>query len=232
VIAEARIAGVDQMVTVGIDVASSRRSAEIADSHDVLFSAGVHPNSAQEWSPKASNAIQTLLENRRGVAVGETGLDFYREGCPPDVQRAAFRDHIELARDAGVALVVHTRDSVSAALEELENANPPAAVVFHCWSGSVVDLTRALDLGAYISFAGNISFKSADALRSTAPLVPRDRLLVETDSPFLAPVPHRGRPNRPAYVPDVGAAVAAATGRDASEIASTTAGNAVTLFAR
>jgi TatD DNase family protein len=231
-IAEARSAGVDQMVTIGIDVASSRRSKEIADKHDVLFSVGVHPNSAAEWNSGASEVLQSLLEGPRAVAVGETGLDFYRDSCPPDVQRAAFRDHIELARAADVALVVHTRESVSAALDELESATPPARVVFHCWSGSAVDLRRALDLGAYISFAGNISFKSADDLRAMAPLVPRDRLLVETDSPFLAPVPHRGRSNRPAYVADVGVAIAAAIGTDATEIASTTAGNAFTLFSR
>jgi TatD DNase family protein len=231
-IEEARSAGVDQLVTIGIDVASSRRSAEIADRHGVFFSVGVHPNSAAEWNLEASEVIQSLLQGPRAVAVGETGLDFYRDSCPPDVQRAAFRDHIELARAADVALVVHTRESVSAALDELESATPPARVVFHCWSGSAVDLRRALDLGAYISFAGNISFKSADDLRAAATFVPRDRLLVETDSPFLAPVPHRGRSNRPAWVADVGAAIAAATGTDASEIASTTAGNAFTLFSR
>jgi TatD DNase family protein len=219
------------MLTVGIDVASSRREAAIAKEEKVFFAAGVHPNSASDWDSDSGEAIEALLGHPRAVAVGETGLDFYRDTCPPDLQRVAFRDQIELARASGLALIIHTRESTNAALDELHAAGYTGPMVFHCWSGSESELGRAIEMGAYISFAGNISFKSADDLRRGAPLVPPDRLLVETDSPFLAPVPHRGRSNRPAYVGDVGRALGEAVGMEAMELAATTSANARALFA-
>lgn len=232
IVERARRRGVVEIVTVGIDVESCRRSAQIAHEHDVYFSAGMHPNTAFEWDDHAANEIAALFGDPRAVAVGETGLDFYRDSCPVDVQRAAFRDHIELANSTGLALIIHTRESVAAALDELEDAGPPERIVFHCWSGSGDELKRALEIGAFVSFAGNISFKNADDLRALAQLVPLDRLLVETDSPFLAPVPHRGRRNEPALVADVGAALADAVAIDTVELAGLTAGNARALFTR
>jgi TatD DNase family protein len=230
VVGRARSAGVGEMVTIGIDVESSERSRAIARDHGLFFSAGVHPNSATQWSPEAATRVAALLEDPRAVAVGETGLDFYRDSCPTEVQRAAFSDHIELARSAGAALVIHTRESVSAALDALDASGAPPRFVFHCWSGSGEDLRRALEVGAFVSFAGNVSYKGADNLRSLARLVPMDRLLVETDSPFLAPVPHRGKPNEPAFIVDVGRALAAALETDVGELASATGRNARTLF--
>jgi TatD DNase family protein len=220
------------MVTIGIDVTSSMRSCDIATDHGLYFSAGVHPNSADEWNRDAAALIEDLLSHPNAVAVGETGLDFYRDSCPEDVQRAAFRDHIAIARAADLALVIHTRDSVAAALDELTHAGSPWRCVFHCWSGSGEDLKRAIEMGAYVSFAGNVSFKSAESLRSLVPLVPLDRLLVETDSPFLAPVPHRGNANEPALVVDVGRALAVAAGMDPDELAAATSANARALFDR
>lgn len=230
VVGRARSAGVGEMVTIGIDVESSERSRAIARDHGLFFSAGVHPNSATQWSPEAATRVAALLEDPRAVAVGETGLDFYRDSCPTEVQRAAFSDQIELARSAGAALVIHTRESVSAALDALDASGAPPRFVFHCWSGSGEDLRRALEMGAFVSFAGNVSYKGADNLRSLARLVPMDRLLVETDSPFLAPVPHRGKPNEPAFIVDVGRALAAALETDVGELASATGRNARTLF--
>jgi len=229
-VAGARSAGVVGLLTVGIDAASSRRSLEIAERFAVFASVGVHPNSAQEWNSDTSAEIARLLEDERVVAVGETGLDFYRDSCPPNVQRSAFADHIGLAQSTGKALVIHTRDSLDAALDVLAGAGAPDRLVFHCWSGDVEQLGRALDLGAHVSFAGNVSFKNAADLRAAACLVPLDRLLVETDSPFLAPVPHRGRPNEPAYVVDVGRAVVEATGVTEDDVASATTANAKLLF--
>ena len=229
-VAGARSAGVVGLLTVGIDAASSRRSLEIAERFDVYASAGLHPNSAQEWDSSTSAEVARLLENERVVAVGETGLDFYRDSCPPNVQRSAFADHIGLAQSTGKALVIHTRDSLDAALEVLAGAGAPDRFVFHCWSGDVEQLGRALALGAYVSFAGNVSFKNAADLRAAARLVPLDRLLVETDSPFLAPVPFRGRPNEPAYVVEVGRAVAQAKGVTQDDLAATTTANANLLF--
>lgn len=229
-VAGARTAGVADLLTVGIDAPSSRRSLELAERFNVFASVGVHPNSAQEWNGDTSAEIARLLESKRVVAVGETGLDFYRDSCPPDVQRRAFADHIGLAQSTGKALVIHTRDSLDAALDVLEGSGAPERFVFHCWSGNVEQLGRALGLGAHVSFAGNVSFKNAGDLRAVARLVPLDRLLVETDSPFLAPVPHRGRLNEPAYVVDVGRAVAEAIGVTEDDLASATTVNAKRLF--
>ena len=226
----ARAAGVVGLLTVGIDAASSRRALELAREFHLVASAGVHPNSAIQWDDAASSEVAGLLEDDLVVAVGETGLDYYRDSCPPAIQRAAFADHIGLAQSTGKALVIHTRESVDAALDVLAGTGAPPRLVFHCWSGTADQLRRALDLGAYVSFAGNVSFKSADDLRAAARLVPPDRLLVETDSPFLAPVPHRGRSNEPAYVAYVGRAVAAATNASEERVAKVTAANARSLF--
>lgn len=231
-VGNARSAGVHSLVTVGIDAGSSRRSLEIAQRFNVLASAGIHPNSAQDWDEATSAEVARLLENDRVVAVGETGLDFYRDSCPPDIQRHAFADHIGLAQSTGKALVIHTRESVDDALDVLEGSGAPERLVFHCWSGNVEQVRRALGLGAYISFAGNVSFKNADDLRAVAQFVPLDRLLVETDSPFLAPVPHRGRANEPAYVADVGRALAGAKGESEDDVAAATTANAGMLFGR
>lgn len=231
VVAEAAAVGVDSILAVGIDVASSRAARAIAEDHGLWSSAGVHPNSALEWNDAAGAAIDELLREDRVVAVGETGLDFYRDDAPEDIQRAAFRDHIALAKAHNKCLVIHTRASTSAALDELEGAEPPERVIFHCWSGGEEELRRALALGAFVSFAGNTTFKNAPELRAHAAAVPDDRLLVETDAPFLAPVPHRGRPNRPSYVALTGAVVAATRGVEPASLAATTSANARRAFA-
>jgi TatD DNase family protein len=230
VVDAARAAGVEEMVAIGIDAESSQRVSVIARDSSVYFSAGVHPNSADEWNSRSRKVVEDLLSDDRCVAVGETGLDFYRDAVEPSVQQTVFIDHIELARQSGKALVIHTRASAPAALDLLEQEGPPDRLVFHCWSGSAEELERALHLGSFISFAGNVSFKSAQDLRDAAKLVPPERLLVETDSPFLAPVPHRGQPNEPAYVRLVGEAVAAAREEPVQSIASTTSNNARVLF--
>lgn len=175
-------------------------------------------------------AVADLAADSSVVAVCETGLDFYRRGAPSERQRAAFGAHIDLARHLNKALVVHTRASVDEALDALEAAGAPERVVFHCWSGDRRQMERALTLGAYVSFAGNISFKRSEELRALARLVPEDRLVVETDSPYLAPDPHRGKPNEPALLPLVGAVVAAARGASAPDVAEVTTANARRLF--
>jgi TatD DNase family protein len=230
VIERAREVGVSDVLAVGIDVASSERAAELASADGILSSAGVHPNSADGWTPAAADRIEELLARPEVRAVGETGLDFYRDYVPPEVQRRAFRDHVEMSKSYDKALVIHTRDSVDAVLDELDLVGAPARVVFHCWSGSDEAMDRALALGAFVSFAGNVSFKSAQDLRDSAARVPLDRLLVETDSPYLAPVPNRGKPNEPAYVRFVGEAVAAAREVEVEQIATVTHENARTLF--
>jgi TatD DNase family protein len=230
VVARARAAGVDQLVTMAIDLQSSTDSLRIAQRYELFCSAGVHPNSADEYGPHARARIEELLTEERVVAVGESGLDFYRDRSPVDVQRRSFLEHIELAHEYDKALIVHTRNSVDAALEMLKAARPPKRLIFHCWSGDLPQLNGAVDAGAYISFAGNVSFKNAGDLLTVAREVPLDRLLVETDSPFLAPVPHRGEPNEPAYVADVGAALASTVGLAVEDLATVTTSNARAVF--
>ena len=214
------------MLTVGIDVASSERSALIARQHGLVAAAGIHPNSAEDLDETAARAIESLLLDPCVAAVGETGLDFYREGASREAQARAFGIHIDWATRYDKALVIHTRESVRAAIDQLASEGVPERTVFHCWSGDEPSLRGALDLGAYISFAGNVSFRSASDLRTAAALVPADRLLVETDSPFLAPVPHRGKSNEPAFVANVGEAAAAARGMPVEELASLARANA------
>jgi TatD DNase family protein len=228
-VSEARDNGVERLVTIGIDASSSRAARDIASAYGLFFSAGVHPNQAEEWAESA-HAIEGLMADPRCVAVGETGLDFYRMGAPRAVQEQAFRGQIDLAKEHDKALVIHTRDSLGAALDVIETVGPPNRLVFHCWSGTAAEVDRAARTGAFISFAGNVSFASAGSLRDSARVVPRDRLLVETDSPFLAPVPRRGKPNDPSNVPLVGGAVAEARGEAMEEIAAATSANATRLF--
>jgi TatD DNase family protein len=230
VLNRARSAGVQEIVAVGIDVSSSRRALELASHEGVVASAGVHPNSANEWDDRAATEISELLQDEKVRAVGETGLDFYRDWVEPEVQHRAFRDHITLSKEHDKALIIHTRESIEAVLDELESLGPPDRLVFHCWSGAEDVLKRALALGSYVSFAGNVSYKSAQDLRDAAALVPSDRLLVETDSPYLAPVPNRGKANEPAFVAHVGAAVAEARDEEVNAIADLTSRNARRLF--
>jgi len=219
------------MVTVGIDIESSRRATEAAESFGVWAAVGVHPNSAEEWNEHAAGAIAELVTHPRVVAVGESGLDFYRDEAPLSSQERAFAAHIELAKECDKALIIHTRASLPQALDFLERRGPPQRFAFHCWSGDLDDLERAVGMGAFISFAGNVSFASAAPLRACAAQVPWDRLLVETDAPFLTPVPHRGKLNEPSYVPWVGDALARVRSVPVEEIASRTYANAGALFA-
>jgi TatD DNase family protein len=164
------------------------------------------------------------------VGVGECGLDYHYDHSPRPVQRQAFAAQVELAVDLDLALVVHTREAWDDTFEILAAAGPPRRWVLHCFSGGPTEATRGLEMGAMLSFSGIVTFKSADDVRAAAAACPLDRLLVETDSPYLAPVPYRGRPNSPALVPVVGAAVAATRGipADAVEVATWT--NTAALF--
>ncbi|CAN5785446.1 TatD family hydrolase [soil metagenome] len=230
VINSARAQGVGGMLTVGIDVPSSRASVSLAERFGLWAAVGLHPNSADDFSPEVEGALDELLTRERVVAVGESGLDFYRAGASALNQRRAFSSHVSLAKSHGAALVIHTRESLAEALDQLALEGPPQRVVFHCWSGGAAELERALELGAFISFAGNVSFKNAGDLRAVGKLVPAERLLIETDSPFLAPSPKRGRPNRPEYLPLVGEALAAARGEDVESLMTATEKNAHRLL--
>lgn len=230
VVADAGKAGVSDMLVCGTDVATSKQATALASIPGVWAAAGLHPTSAREWDDEVAAGIEELLAHDRVVAVGETGLDMHWDTSYLDVQVGVFEAHVEWAKRYDKALVIHTRSSVDEAIETLRRVTPPDRLVFHCWSGDRSQMDRALDLGSFVSFAGNVTFKSAGDLRELVPVVPEDRLLVETDAPYLSPVPHRGKPNEPANVALVGAAVAEARGEPVEAVAEATRGNARRLL--
>jgi TatD DNase family protein len=200
VLAAAAAAGITRVVTVGTDASSSRWSAECAAQHaDVYAAVAVHPNDIM--AADLVNDIETigrLAWRPKVVAVGETGLDYYRDHTPPKVQQWWFRQHIKIAKDTGKALMIHDRDAHEDVLRILAEEGPPDRVVFHCFSGDAEMAKQCAEAGYVMSFAGNVTFPSAESLREAAAGAPSDLILVETDAPFLTPVPNRGKPNSPA----------------------------------
>lgn len=222
-VATARAAGVERMVTVGCDVEDSRAAIAVARAHDgVWATAGVHPHEASG----GIDGLEALLAEPEVTAVGECGLDFFYEHSPRDAQREVFAAQIALAHAHDLTLVIHTRDAWPETFDVLAAEGVPERTVFHCFTGGPEEADRCLDLGAMLSISGIVTFKASDDLRAAVARTPLDRLLVETDSPYLTPVPHRGEKNRPALVPFVGAGVAAALGRDVEEVAAATWANA------
>ena len=227
VIGEARAEGVGRIVTVGTDLASSLLAIDIAARHDdVWATAGVHPHDAKDGLA----GVEELLSAPKVVGVGECGLDYYYEHSPRDVQRDIFAAQIALAKKHDLTLVIHARDAWPDTFDILDVEGAPGRVVFHCFTGGPDEARRALDLGAVLSFSGIVSFSNAADVREAAALCPLDRMTVETDSPYLAPVPYRGKRNRPAYLPHVGAAVAAAKGIGPAEVEQATSATAERVF--
>lgn len=226
----AREAGVGSVVCVGIDPASSRRSRELADSLAGVFAtAGVHPHDAGRFDAAAGVAIEELVGDPRVVAVGETGLDYFRLNSPADDQQRAFRAHCGLAREIGKPLVVHTRDAWDDVLRILDEERADR-VVLHCFSADAATAREASARGYHCSFAGNLTYPKNAELRLAAAEVEADLLLVETDSPFLPPQALRGRDNAPAHVGYVVEALAEATGQDPEGLARRTTENARRVF--
>jgi TatD DNase family protein len=201
VMAAARAAGIVRAVTVGTTLESSRWSARCAEEHDGVYAAvAIHPNDTEGVAEAVLAGIEALARQPRVVAVGETGLDYYRDHAAPDLQRWWFREHIKIARRTGKALMIHDREAHADVLRILEEEGPPPRVVFHCFSGDVAMVKQCAEAGYVMSFAGNVTFANAQPLRDAAAAAPADLLLAETDAPFLTPVPNRGRPNAPAQV--------------------------------
>jgi TatD DNase family protein len=207
VLAAARAAGIRRVLTIGVDLASSRWAAQCAAGHaDVYAAVAVHPNetAAAESSPLGRDGVLAEIAALAALpqvrAIGETGLDYYRDHAGPQLQRDWFRAHIGIAKRSGKALMIHDRDAHDDVLDILADEGPPEKVVFHCFSGDAAMAKRCAEAGYVMSFAGNITFSSAQPLRDAAAAVPADLLLPETDAPFLTPVPHRGKPNTPAMV--------------------------------
>jgi TatD DNase family protein len=227
VIDEARANGVARLVTIATDAASSVAAVAIAAAHDPVWaSVGLHPHDAKD----GTDGLEALLDAPKVVAVGECGLDYHYEHSPRDDQRRAFAEQIDLAKRHDLALVIHTREAWDDTFAILDAEGIPERTIVHCFTGGAAEAAKCLDRGAYLSFSGIATFRNAADVRAAVELCPLDRLLVETDSPFLAPVPYRGKPNRPEWVPVVGAAVAEMRGVEPSVVAGAVWSNAAAVF--
>ena len=228
VLRAAAAAGVEGLVCVGTDAGSSAQALELVararsagTGVGTWATIGLHPHEASAGVGDVEDLLRASLSTAADavVAVGECGLDYHYDHSPRRAQREAFAAQIALAGELGLALVVHSREAWPDTLAVLAEGGPPERVVLHCFTGGPDEARACLDLGAYLSFSGIVTFNGAEDVREAAALCPLDRLLVETDAPFLAPVPHRGRPNEPAWVAAVGAGVAAAKGIDVEIVA-------------
>jgi len=227
----ARANGVEHMLCVSIDLeAWPHMAALVAPFADVSISVGVHPNERERREPDVDELVELAAEPRV-VAIGETGLDYFRSDGDLEWQRARFRTHVRAARAAGKPLIIHSRDAKEDTLRILrEEGADVVGGVMHCFAEDWDMAERALALGFYISFSGIVTFRNAESLRDVARRVPADRVLVETDSPYLAPVPHRGKPNEPALVRDVAACIAQLRGLPLDALARITSDNFRRLF--
>ena len=235
VIAEAKSVGIDRIVQVGYSAEQSQWCVECAESFpgSVLAAVALHPNEAPVVADLEADlaTIEKLAEHPRVRAIGETGLDFFRtEPELQDKQKYSFRRHIQLAKRVNKALVIHDRDAHRAVLDILVEEGAPDITVFHCYSGDAEMARECIDKGYVLSFAGTVTFKNAPALREAVKLVPVEQLLVETDSPFLAPAPHRGSLNTPAQIPNILRFIAAERGDDVNELAAAISANGNRIF--
>lgn len=229
-VAEAVGAGVARMVCVGVDAESSRLALALADAHEEVYAAvGWHPNHASAYVPASLRELEGLLSHPKCVAVGETGLDYFRDHASPGQQERAFRDQLALAAESGKPVVLHCREAYSDLLAVLEE-EPRPPLVFHCFAGTEDDARRAVGMGGYLGVDGPVTYRSAAALRAVLAGVPRDRLLLETDAPWMAPEPYRGQRNRPSWLPHVCAGLAAAAGLEPADCAALTTANARAVF--
>jgi TatD DNase family protein len=224
-------AGVTRVVTVADDIASARWAAQAATWDDRVFAAvAVHPTRTAKFADSARHALKELARAPRVVAIGETGLDYYWDYSPPEAQQAAFRWHIELAKQVGKPLMIHDRDAHDDVLSILDEEGAPETVIFHCFSGDVDMARRCVDAGYLLSFAGPVTFRNAAPLREAARIVPGEQLLVETDAPFLTPHPFRGRPNEPYCAAYTVRALADLRGVDVLDLARTVTRTAERVF--
>ena len=235
VLSRARAAGIDGMVTISTRVEQFARIRAIAEAHDnVWCSIGTHPHNADEELHIQTADLVRISAHPKCVAIGEAGLDYFYDNAPREAQATGLKRHIAAARETGLPLVIHSRaadDDMAAILEE-EAGQGPFPFVLHCFTAGADLARRGLALGGYISFSGIITFKNAEAIREVAAFVPADRYLVETDAPYLAPVPHRGHSNEPSYVRHTAERLAEIRGIGIAQLAAETTANFGRLFAK
>lgn len=235
IVARARNAGVDRMVTISTRVRKFEQVLAVAEAYDDVFcSVGTHPHNADEEPDVTTEELVRLSAHPKVVAIGEAGLDYYYDNAPRDAQAAGLRRHIAAARETGLPLVIHSRsadDDMAALLaEETEKGTFP--FILHCFSAGRALAETGIGLGGYVSFSGILTFKNSEDIRAIARDVPRDRILVETDAPYLAPVPHRGKRNEPAFVADTANVLATTLGVSLEEIGRQTTENVYRVFSK
>jgi len=232
VIGRARDAGLLHVVTVSSYLGDAARCADLASRHDFIhFTAGLHPHEASAWTAEVARSLREAARRPKGVAIGEIGLDYHYDRSPREAQRSVFREQIALARELGLPIVVHTREAWPDTLAILrEEKAESIGGVFHCFSGGPEEARRCLDLGFYLSFAGPVTFKNAGAVAEAAAYAPLERILTETDAPFLTPHPHRGTRNEPARVVLVAGRVAALKGIAPEAVGEAATRNLETVF--
>lgn len=230
VIAASREAGVDRLIVIGIDMPTSARAVEIAERNEGVWAAvGIHPNSAAEYKPANLKVIEEWLTHPKVVALGEVGLDYYWDFATPEKQDKCLRDQLDLADAADKPVVFHCREAYPSLLKVLDE-RAPRRFVMHCFSGDAGQASHALRLGAFFGVDGPLTYPKALDLRHIFKALPQERVFIETDSPYLAPAPHRGKPNRPAYLSFVNAMLAAVWGVTPEQSASITSRNAEAFF--
>ena len=223
--------GVEKMVVVGIDIKTSEIAIELAEKYPQIYAAaGIHPNDCAKAPKNWENRIVDMLAHPKVVAVGETGLDYYWNDSPPDLQKIFFRDHLDLSLVTGKPVIIHNREADQDIVQQiLEHGNTRG--VFHCWPSPWEIAKPLLDKGYHISFTGTVTFKKNEAVQDVAARMPLERLMLETDSPFLTPVPHRGkRPNEPKYIPHIAEKIASLRGISHNDLAKRTTKTAELFF--
>ncbi|MEW6665941.1 MAG: TatD family hydrolase [Thermodesulfobacteriota bacterium] len=225
-------AGVRRIIAIGTDLESSLKALEIAGKYEGIFSTvGYHPHNAKDLDANVLDRLRQLALEPKVVAWGEIGLDFFRRHSPPDRQRAAFHDQMDLARQLGLPVIIHSRDANKEILQGLRmRKNSGQSGVVHCFSGDYRMAVELLDLGFYISIPGTVTYKNASVVQDVATRLPLDRLLVETDAPYLTPVPHRGKRNEPLFVTHTVRKIAELRHLDFEEVAERTSENTKRLF--
>ncbi|GAA3837321.1 TatD family hydrolase [Sphaerisporangium flaviroseum] len=231
ILAEARAVGVTRLVTIGYDLRSSRWNAETARDHEGIYAGvAIHPNEAHAATPEVLAEIEKLAREPHVRAVGETGLDYYRDWASRADQDASFRAHIEIAKRTGKALVIHDREAHDDVLRVLAEEGAPDVVVFHSFSGDAGMARRCVDAGYFLSFSGPVTYKNAADLREAARVTPPELVLVETDAPYLPPVPHRGKPNAPYLIPLTMRCLAQVKDMDVDELSRAVSANGERVF--
>ncbi len=232
VIARAAAAGVTTIITAGTDVAASRAAVALADQYETVYAAvGIHPHQAESFNDTALAEIRALAQRRKVVAIGEIGLDFhYADGAPREIQERNFIAHLDLAEELGLPAVIHDREAHREVIDILKRRKGKPRGMLHCFSGDMEMAQQAMDLGFYISFAGPVTFQNARRVQEIARTLPLERIVIETDAPYLSPHPQRGKRNEPANVAQVAAKIAEIKSMEFAMVQTVTATNCHTLF--